>query len=294
MDEVFPNSFRQLCWNGLHLKTPGDWQSIISGSRHILFEKDFQPVLEIRWEQSTHQPWHEQLLRISNRLTAELGKTVTAIRPPKQFTRIGRHFTFTFLSWQKDDIPNAALCLCPTCNTLVFIRFLDQSLSFLPLLAEVLETLRCHEEKSTSTEWRIQDFSLRLPPTFALDTFKMAAGLTSISFTDSSLSLKVYRLAPAGEHLHRQTLPEILSRLHDWKQQQLLCHDSENTCDCTSRLNTCQQLLFRLHRKKPFFWSRIWHLPEHNRLLAMVFESSRPIPPDQPATLCRQYEIVAK
>ena len=39
-----------IAWNGIQLQIPVDWDARVSGQRHLVFEKDFQPQLQIRWE----------------------------------------------------------------------------------------------------------------------------------------------------------------------------------------------------------------------------------------------------
>ena len=41
---------RHIAWNGVRLDIPCAWDARVSGQRHLIFEKDFEPQLQIRWE----------------------------------------------------------------------------------------------------------------------------------------------------------------------------------------------------------------------------------------------------
>lgn len=46
----FINTWRTIGWNGLTLSCPEKWETIVSGKRHLLFEEDFAPIFELRWQ----------------------------------------------------------------------------------------------------------------------------------------------------------------------------------------------------------------------------------------------------
>lgn len=284
---------RRFCWNGLSFQLADGWQASVRGNRHLLIEQDFQPLVEIRWEINAGRPMTAVLPGICRQLSAAHGATITTLDPPP--APLGAAYDRTrlaWLGWSNSDAPTALLWLSPGRQTLALLHLADKSPAAHATLLLLLTGLRDSASDPAIGEWRVQDISFQPPPAFVLDDFRMAAGMTSIGFSATGSTLVYYRLAPAKEHLRRQSLSAILSRLDLQGGTRQGCREMPDSCECQVVPNGfVARLVARLRHRQAYRWSRIWHLPAVNRLLAVVLTSKHSIPAELPDTLCRHYAI---
>jgi hypothetical protein len=138
--------------------------------------------------------------------------------------------------------------------------------------------------------WRFQDFSLSLPPGFALVSHAFAPGLTRLSFTAGRLRLEVARLASAEERLKEQSMAEILTALSSVADLRFAATDDPNSCEGYRNPNFYQRFAERLRGGRPFVRARLSHVGD--RLLALVLSGSRPLPDGLLREIAEGYGIV--
>ncbi len=281
---------RLIAWNGVQLRIPSDWDTRVSGQRHLVFEKDFQPQLQIRWEKSVHQPpsyLHERL----SQFAGPRGSIISEDCFPLELRKFKNNFG-EVLCYQEESMVKGGICLCEDCHTLILFQLLSADPSLLQEVSDCLTTLSCHNHLESL--WSIQDFSLTLPHSFILKDYTFGAGLTRLSFSSSDLFLQTCRLAPADTRLTGQSLATILTTLTDATDLEIVTGIDNNSCSGHRSPNILKQILFRLRRDKPFIISKIWHDSVNNRLLTVVLSSKRPIPQTTIQKICSRYEIVQK
>lgn len=293
MIDVPPHPGRRLCWNGLSLQLADGWQASVRGHRHLLIEQDFQPLVEIRWEKNEGRPMAAVLPEICRKLSAAHGARVIELEPPSP--SLGATNDRNRLAWlgrANTTSPEVLLWLSPSGQTLALLHLAGLSPAAPACLPALLTSLCDSATDPAIGEWRVQDISFQPPPTFVLEDFRMAAGLTSIGFNEAGSTLIYYRLAPAKEHLRQNTLPAILARLDQPSSQRQGCCETPDSCERqVVPIGFSARLMARLTRRQAYRWSRIWHLPSANRLLAVVLTSKKPIPAELPDSLCRHYAI---
>jgi hypothetical protein len=282
---------RLVAWNGVYIHIPADWDARVSGPRHLVFEKDFQPQLQIRWEKSVNcSPGflREKLTHYAGRM----GSLVTKDNYPEELHKLKD--TFDLLSCYRGEsgMFEGGIFVCTARQILVLFQLPCPDPPLLKEVGDCLATLsgRTHAE----ILWRIQDFSLAIPVSYLLKDYTFAAGLTRLSFYSSDLFLQTCTLGPADRRLDRQSLEEILVTLSGAPELNIVAGKDGNSCEGYRTPTILKQIFFRLRREKPFIWARIWHDAASNRLLAVVFSSNRPIPPTTPQKICGQYEIIQK
>ncbi len=278
---------REIAWNGLRFETPQQWEVIISGRNHILFESDFQPVLELRWDSSSNQTTEKRIAKIVKKLQKELELPIAEVPFPSAWKDGLEGYEQTWLSWRDDKLVTGAVLLCEKCGTLLLLRFFHTDNS--PL--EMLTTLHCHVDKGNVTPWSIQDFKLSLPKPFSLLHYNLAAGFTRLSFSAPRAILHVCRIAPARERLKRQKLQNILKTLLGVPDLDENADILRHTVEYYRSPSIFSQIIIRLRRQKPFCWARIWHCEDSDRLLAVIMESIRPIDVSTVHAICETYEI---
>jgi hypothetical protein len=282
------NRYRLVGWNGLRMTVPANWETRVDGHRRLLFEKAFEPLLQVRWEQAGKYG----LKKLPHRLKGLFPPPDHPI-PEKELSScwksLGRQVTGLSCYGRSGNRIRGGFWVCGHCGTVVLFQCLEEKSA--EMIATSLGTLLCHGEESTL--WRVQDFSLTTPADFALRSYTFAAGLTRLSLTSAIQQLDTCRLAGADQRLARQTLPAILQTLAGAEDLQLSSDDLGTRCDGIRSPTILGQIRLRLRRVQPFIRARIRHDLETNRLLALVLGSKRPIPSNDLDILDRAYETLS-
>ncbi|MGB3209679.1 MAG: hypothetical protein WBB19_03145 [Desulforhopalus sp.] len=282
---------RFIAWNGVSLHIPADWDARVSGQRHLVFEKDFDPQLQIRWEKSTRHSSRYLQERLTQ-FAGEMGTIIPGSDFPKALQKIKDSFNLITCYQGKSGRVEGGAFLCDDNLTLVLFQLLLSDPVAVDDAGACLSTLSC--AGSSETLWCVQDFSLTLPDSFLLQDYTFAAGLTRISFYDAGLSLQTCKLGPADTRLGQQSLAELLITLTGTSDLVTVTGEDGNACEGHRKPSILKQVVFRLRREKPFIRAKIWHDAESNRLLAIVLSSKRPISVTTIHDICSQYEIVQK
>jgi len=290
-------SNRLIGWNGVQLHIPRDWEVRVSGPRHLIFEKDFQPQLQIRWEKPA-QSKSKALQQRATHFASRMGRIIEENKFPPAWRHLKDFFRLVTCYEGTSGMLEGGIFLCTDDHTLVLFQLFppDPSSASGPgraLLAEIrtsLTTIVCRNDAETL--WRMQDFSLSLPVSYKLQDYTFAAGLTRMSFTKAELFMQTCKLGPADSRLARQSLKEILLTLADTTDLQTITDEDNISCEGYRSPSIGKQVLLRLRREKSFIRAKIWHEVAGNRLLAVVLVSNRPIPLTTIHDICRQYEII--
>ena len=275
-----------IAWNGLQMHIPGDWNLHVGGPRHLVFEKDFQPQIQIRWEKENSRISSQT----KSKLTAAISK-IGRVLPelPPAWLLLSEKFSHVTGYRQANGFPGGLYFLCPKCKTIFLVQLLTENQTVIDCITTCLLTLTC--QQSHQTLWRIQDFSLRTPVSFSLRDYTFGAGLTRLSFCRGELFLHTCRIAPADDRLRQQSLENILQSLSGADELAVTTTDNI-ACHGYRSPSIGRQLLFRMRREKPFLWTKIWHDEDNNRLLAVILSSNHPIPEETADNICAHYEIV--
>lgn len=277
-----------IAWNGLQLEFPEEWDIRIGGHSSLIFEKEFQPQLQLRWERGGRSTISSAAKTLPT-LISQFGTVMTA--PPPAWRHLQQTFDhITCYQGENGDIGGGA-CICPTCYKVISFQLLNSGPEVEAHTADCLASLSCHPDQQNL--WRLQDFSLVTPPAFTLTDYTFGAGLTRLSFGKDGLVLHTCRIAAADDRLSNQTLKEILLTLTD-VQDLDITHNDDFVCQGHRQPSIPRQILLRMRRESPFLWAKIWHDSGNNRLLAVVLLAKRPIPEKTAAMICENYEIVIK
>ena len=282
---------RLVGWNGLQLQIPADWDARVAGQRHLVFEKDFQPQLQIKWEHSVQQ--HPGYLQKKvSQIAGNGGTTIPEEELPGQFQQFSDNFAPVTCYRQGSETVKGGIFLCHDCYTLVLFQLLSDAPTLVHEAGDCLTSIICHH--NSERLWRIQDFSLTLPVSYSLKDYTFGAGLTRLSFCSSHLLLQTCTLGPADTRLSRQSLVEILTTLIATSDLELIFKKDDNSCEGHRSPTILKQIFLRLRREKPFIRTKIWHDATNNRLLAVVLSSNIPISPSTIHKICSKYEIFQK
>ncbi|MFT5700309.1 MAG: hypothetical protein ACI8ZB_003183 [Desulforhopalus sp.] len=279
----------EIGWNGVRLRVPENWETIVSGPNHLIFEDDFNPIFQIRWKKIdvlSPQKWQEKC----DDWWQQLGVTNGAVKFPPELNKLADKFTLRRYYRGKQPMQSGGICYCDQCHTLFFFQQLGSESSMWKKTAEVLSTLSCHG--FTSTLWKIQDFSVKTLAQHTLTDYTFKAGLTRLSFSADTCNLQICRLGQASSRLSSQSLEGILFTLADTRELQVELSKDKNTCSGARSPSVTKQILFRMRKEKPFIDSKIWLVPEHDRLLACIASSKRPISTIDVTSCYETFQIV--
>lgn len=279
---------KMIGWNGVRIVIPARWETLVNAPCHLVFEDEFLPILQLRWDTIRKSP--KDLLQI----TAAFAERAETIIPAGELTPEWRlleaRFQILACSGDKEGTPTGGLFCCPHCHTLFQFQVFPNHTPVATLVSDCLATLSCHGHAEAL--WRIQDFSLITPQPFCFTDCSFMAGLTRLSFRAGHLTLDTCTLAPADVRLSRQSLAEMLLALTATPDLEIQETDNHQSIEGFRSPGLAGRMLLRMRRCKPYVRARIWHDLPHNRLLALVLTGSRPIPDDILPTLAGSYAIV--
>jgi hypothetical protein len=287
-----PNRYKNIHWNGIHLRLPFTWETIFSGKNHLVFENDLQPTLELRWTNNNNQSPEKRKKALIKRLRRELQTPVKEISPPIGDDDLPDFFECTWLSWRNDHIVTGAILSCLKCQTLFLIRFHQFDGTISKIISPLLASIRCHGTTHDKTLWTIQDLRFKIPANYTLQNYNVAAGFTRLSFSAPGSLAHVCRLATASERLKVHNMEMMLSTLlgNPLPEERLSTHSTSVLYQCSPSI--LSQIFIRLKRHKPFCWAKIWHDITNDRLLVLMVESIRPIDEFEVQQISDSYEII--
>ncbi len=283
---------KEICWNDIKLEIPPNLEVIVSGEHHLLFEIDFQPILEIRWDSSSKNRKNLKIEKIIQRMEKEFGRQVATVQLPNAILNNHVKYETTWLSWQDDHRLSGAILRCRSCNTLFLIRFLSNHTTQRDTAFSVISSLDCHASNGNGSVWSIQDLRIIIPKSHLLQNYNLAPGLTRLTFSSPGNLLHICRIAPARERLKKQKLTVILKTLLNKQIIENYTVKKEHTIEIQHHPTIFSQIIIRLRRQKPFCWARLWHNVERDRLQGVIMESIRPIDTEILQEVCENYAIL--
>lgn len=291
MNSLSNEPLRTLAWNGLRLSHPSHWEATINAASHLLFEEDFHPVFEIRWQKKEPKNRRSDESRVQ-KIAKESGlKTLTSL--PPHWKKLSKRYSLKLLAKEKDSSPEAAILLCMKCGCTLLLYFFDRDVPTNHLaINSMLSSIRCHEKEGQATTlWAVQDFHVNLPNSFVLSGHNFGAGLTRLSFTDSSLTIHLCRLAGASERLRNSSMLNLLNLLGDLELTEEELNISKTGISHDFSPSILQQIRIRMKRKLPFHQVSLRHHPEADRLSGLFLFDKKPIPATLNSSILDSYEI---
>ena len=280
---------RLIAWNGIRFSTPAVWETRVNEACHLIIENQFEPVLQLRWNKKKHYSPRE-VRRITATFTAQAQGILSVAEISQQWLPFIEKYQPIVCSRDEEGNFSGGVFSCSHCQTLFQFQIFCHHQPMAQQISRCLATLSCHGQQENL--WRIQDFSLISPPSFALTHYSFKAGMTRLAFCKGYLELEVCKMAPADARLSRQSLAEILCSLTGAPELTVQEDQHKDICEGLRNPGIIDRFLLRMRRHKPFIQAKIWHSRTHNRLLALSLAGSRPIPSDILPTLAANYEIV--
>ncbi|MEN8199785.1 MAG: hypothetical protein ABFR63_06885 [Thermodesulfobacteriota bacterium] len=284
------DSRREIGWNGVRFSCPGKWESIVLGDSHLLFEDDFQPVLELRWQRHKKKD-KDSSTAIARKLQRESGLSPQQ-SVPLSWQELRGGYKIQLLTEKKQDKqPRAALITCRTCGTTFLLSFFEKLPLSHPDLTAILSSLQCHDQGDDTRLWSIQDFRILLPHTLHLSSHSFAAGLSRLSFNDASLTMHLCRISSAAQRLEQTDLTDLMFTLGDITVPKEDVQRNGQSVSHSSQPSIFAQIVSRCKRKAPFHRMVLRHHPHYDRLSGLFFFDKKPIPDMMVSSILDSYEL---
>jgi hypothetical protein len=287
--------WKQIAWNGVSFKAPSRWEFSRVGTRHLILEDEAGPVLEVKWAPVKGSFSHRAHLK---RLYASQPRNIKAgiaewFLPPPWQKALADYEARGFL-WQTENSgARGAILFCPVCRVATLIQFLGESTADheREILA-ILGSFRDHRGDGM-TSWQVFDLLLKLPAALKLSHFRFNPGKYELSFSDGRQSVRLFRWAPAAAILGGGDLMWFCGTVPDFSvgRPKLLTVDGYAAVEGSAApAGAWRNAISRLKIKPSFFWFRLWHLQDKNRLLGLRAESKRSLDVELLQQICKDYE----
>jgi len=274
--------WKEVAWNGVRFKTPANWEIVQIGTRHLILENEMVPVMEVKWGPVKGRFSHKAHLK---RLAAIHSKSVKGsiaewFLPPHWQTALSG-FEISGFVWQGEAaIGRGAILFCPVCRNAALIQFFrygssDQEKT----VVAVLNSFRDHRQDGL-VRWSVFDIRATLPETLKLTKFRFDAGKFDLGFAHGKQSTHLHRWAPAAALLNQGDLVAFAQKVPEFSagQPRPQVIDGYDALDWwVSPASEWQRRMSRLKPNSSFFWYRIWHVTEKNRILGIRSESKYPL-----------------
>lgn len=273
MTEKVRTEKQPVAWNGLELDISARWEMRFPARQHLIFEEDFSPQLELRW-QKVIKP---SLKSLQKKLLdfASDSQIISDISSHPEWLPVKEKFGLLLLAVNKKGRVTSGIFGCMQCKLVFFFHIVTELPGASAQAAACLETLACHN--SSETLWQFQDYSFQTPKEFTLTDYTFAAGLTRLSFKGPKLDCHTCRLGLADERLSAHSMQEILTALVDAEEVEIEVDETRQSCLLQRGPSIFRQILYRLKRQQPFILAKIWHDKTKNHLFALVLSSKQPL-----------------
>lgn len=283
--------WKNIAWNRISISCPAGWETIVTEETHLLFEENFSPVFELRWQKEKRHN-KKSINETLRKIAEETGLLVQDVLPP-HWKKLTEQYALKLLADNESREITAAILICKECGTTLLLYFFDTPAAKQQWdLTRVIASIDCHQQSDKDTcLWAIQDFKITLPTSFTLSGHNFGAGLTRLSFTDPGLNMHLCRLAGASQRLQSSSMLTLMNLLGDLKVPEDEVQKMGNSVSHCSYPSIYQQVRSRIKREQPFHWVTLRHHPEEDRLSGLFFFDKKPISDTLVATILESYEI---
>jgi len=258
-------------WNGIRFTMPPSWEFRVIDKKHIVLERNFSPLLQLKWEMQTRREDIEKAQPVDReQWSCSTGGSSVWPEIKKRFELI------TLREPGQDHL--TGILFCRDCNAGIHFQLLSSDSAERKECEKVLASLTCHDNQD-SYAWTLQDTTFYLPTELALQRYEFKAGLCWTSHRQGATVIRTCRLAPADRRLAQASAVAILQQLTGEGEllQDTLC--SGETTALYRSPSIFNQLLYRMRRRPPFLQAALRHLAGPNVLAGCIISSKQPISP---------------
>lgn len=285
-----------IAWNGIQLSIPSTWKIGRIDARHLLFDGQSGPAMEIKWGSVKGRFSHRSHLK---KLTAQQkhlpDKTLAEWHLPGTWENALSGYVSKGFSWQSDkENGRGAILFCPACKTAIMFQIFNikDAVNDKTTL-KMLKSL-CDHRRDDQTAWAVFDINALLPKTFRLNRHQFKPGSYELTFSNKFQTIQLFRWAPASVFLSHTSLAQFTENILNINQQNLASESASEHPAVEWRANIItgwQNRLYWFKRKPAFHWARVWQVPEKNRILGIRIDSKKPFNSKIMRDICANYVV---
>jgi hypothetical protein len=293
-ETVTEDGWKSIAWSGVQFAVPRDWEPGRIGARHLLFECDDGPAMEIKWGPAGRGFSSRRYLRRLARRVGRAGAVLQERALPVDGGKSAGPFEGLGFEWKgKDGGAVGALLFCPVCRTVsllqVFLRAPGAGGD--RQLLRVIDSFRDHRIDGRCA-WALYDIRAVLPAHFRLVGHRFEAGLFMLEFRGRRHGLTLYRWAPAGVLLKDQAIDAFAAASAggaglDFRPLAGAGRVGVEGVD-PPPVGPAGRLKAVLRRNR-FRRVRVWCVDRRNRILGVRLEAPQPVTAADLSELCRAY-----
>ena len=288
-------NWKQVAWNGIRFKAPAEWEVSKIDPRHLLLEREAEPVMEMKWGSVKGTFSHKAHLKrlVASQSRKLKGRIAEWFLPPPWEKALAGFETCGFL-WQADDASGrGAILFCQACRNATLIQFFEESSAkYEKVLLTVLRSFQDHCQDGRIL-WSIFDIKAKLPQGLRLVQHRFEVGKYELVFNDGMQNIHLQRWAPAAAILGGRDLLWFSGTIPEFAvgKPRLSTADGGGAVEWSiSPAGNWGRMLRRLKAKPSYFWFRLWHLEDKNRILSVRAESKLPLDFQLLKRICADYD----
>ncbi len=285
-------SHRTICWNGVSIAVPLDWEAKVTEKFRLNFEYNYTAVLEVSWQEALPKDvagfiagslrHYEQLSGAKLQqytLPDVVEEALSSCSPQCYATRKNKTPRLLYL-FEKESCHFITVLLLQTQNTS-------------PPWDAIASIKPSFVDTNDLQSWAVQDFQVSIPSSYLLSNYSMAAGFTTLHFEKNKTLLHLCRLAPASLRLQKNSLDEIFISLLGLENTADICRQHiDKTLYYERSPDLGKQVLLRLKRKNPFLLASLRHDDDRDRLLGVFMEGIHPLNHQIHDLIYSSYEVI--
>ncbi|MFC1857676.1 hypothetical protein ACFL9U_06550 [Thermodesulfobacteriota bacterium] len=292
------NSWKEFAWNGIRFRSPADWEAREIGKNYLLIEREFRPVLEIKWDRVKGTfSHHAHLHKLAQRQKKHLGKDISEWPLPAEWQKALETYEAIGFSWQGNSIEGKGVILyCPECRQATLMQFYDTDLKTTEQIAvDLLASFGDHSDEN-HVIWSVYDIRAVIPESFKLVRHRFEAGEFELEFDSGEHKITLWRWAPASiifadKNLERFAQAKIPMSIQNPSLESVKGHEGSRW-EMFFPPYTWARFWNRIKRRPSFVRFLIWHLEEKNRLMGIRFEGKNPIDAGLADTIVANYDAI--
>lgn len=300
-----------LCWNGVGLTTPEDWEPSALERDGFVMARGDMPLCELKWR-VVHGSFSfkKHLKRLSKGNKGAEMRPLPEDETPDSWAQSMQRLEQSGLhGWSffwKGPGHNGmgAMLHNPATGLAVLAQFFIRGQHDLDVASEVLSSFRDHSSGKT-TPWTMFGLTARVPSQFVLDTFSFKPGHYRVSYwlpatkkgerlppgKGKGVSLVFDRYAPASVFLKGTTLEAWVADNLEGAPKSgngIQRKDRHVIWDVTEKTSLLRRVLGReVHNR-----GRAWIVDDETAVLGVHARGSIAVPADQFNGICESYGIV--
>jgi hypothetical protein len=292
-----PRGWKELAWNGVRAVIPPAWEPGQIGARHLLIESETGPAMEIKWSPVRGHFSHRRHFKRLQNVTAARGAHARECTLPAEWkAALGRWEPTGFCWTAGGAAATGAILYCPRSRTGGLVQFfhVPGDPNAVRRGAVVLKHLRFHDGTGL-TPWAVFDIRAELPERFALVRHRFEPGRFTLRFSSGRCRIDLYRWAPAAVLLKERTLGQFAQAVEGVGALRFQALDGTEPAmveGCTPAATGILERFAAGFGLRSVCRARLWHLPEHNRILGLRMEDRGAIDSNVWEAVSRAYGVV--